>query len=99
MLNPSCPGEACLECPVLADRKHHDPHFRLSSHRGGKQHIKKQRDGAVRWLVKANGEVVGVEHSEEKAKRRAQIYYYRCCQQDEPCDPEMTIEKECVIDA
>ena len=50
---------------------------------------------AERWLILADGVVVGVEYSSEfKARRKANLYAYECEQQDEPYFPKMTVERE-----
>ena len=50
---------------------------------------------AERWLILADGVVVGVEYSSEiKAWRKARVYEYECSQQDEPYFPKMTVERE-----
>ena len=50
---------------------------------------------AERWLILADGVVVGVEYNNErKAWYKANIYAYECEQQDEPYFPKMTVERE-----
>lgn len=48
-----------------------------------------------RYVVRANGMKVGVFFNEDKAWRWARWYKYDCnTQEDNPFDPEMTVEKE-----
>lgn len=50
---------------------------------------------AERWLILADGVVVGVEYSSElKARRKAILYAYECEYQDEPYFPKMTVKRE-----
>ena len=49
----------------------------------------------VRWLIKADGMLVGTEYdSEKKAWRKARQYEAECADQDTPCYPLMTVESE-----
>lgn len=49
----------------------------------------------VRWLIKADGKVVGTEYnSEKKAWKKANQYASECETQDEPYYPLMTVECE-----
>lgn len=51
--------------------------------------------GAVRWVIKADGVIVGYEYSSErKARERAIQYAMECEEQDDPWFPKMTVEEE-----
>ncbi len=49
----------------------------------------------TRWLIKADGSLVGVEYgSESKAVKRANMYAMHCMNQDDPYYPTMTVEED-----
>ena len=50
----------------------------------------------TRYIIKANGIVIDHAETEKKAWRKANTYAYECSEQDEPCFPKMTVEKETI---
>jgi len=52
----------------------------------------------TRWVIKADGKVVGYEYSLKKANRFAGDYAEKVHWQDDPWFPKMTVEKETISD-
>jgi len=49
----------------------------------------------TRWVIKADGRTVAYDYgTEQDAWCYARFYEYHCMNQDDPFDPEMTVEKE-----
>lgn len=54
-----------------------------------------KKKGAVRWVIKADGQVVDIVYtSERKAWILASRYEEECAYQDDPFSPHMTVEEE-----
>ena len=57
--------------------------------------MKNVRGRCARWLICADGKVVGTDYTCEKsAWRKAGLYAYECTNQDEPYCPVMSVQRE-----
>ncbi|MBR2245774.1 MAG: hypothetical protein IJ880_01890 [Bacilli bacterium] len=50
----------------------------------------------TRYIIKANGEMIGHAETKEKAWKIAHKYEYECANQDEPVTPVMKVEKQTI---
>ena len=50
----------------------------------------------TRYVIKADGEIIGHAEREEKAWKIAHKFEYECLNQDDPCFPKMEVTRETI---